>query len=269
MNSFLSKTILYFITPMIFAVASLAIFSMPAFASFEIVGDREFRDDVNNCFNTYRNTPGIVGDAIRELEDSDNVHRIEESPDWSNASNDLDEATGGSGSGTVTRVEKEALEQYKKDFPELANKDFCTAFLHELYHSLDADRGTRTDHSDRVDGVKRNEVEATIFQNLIHAIRGVPPRTMYGGVDISHIVLAGDGVSVVSVIQYGDKYLPIDQLHKFTGEEEEECDAQEHWHANGGTVEATDGSTVPDPGGCGFGKTASTPVIEVEVRNGG
>jgi len=45
-----------------------------------------------------------------------------------------------------------------------------------------------------VDGVKRNEVEATLFQNFVHAIRGVPPRTHYGE-DISKHVVIGGGTS--------------------------------------------------------------------------
>ncbi len=160
----------------------------PAEAKILVEGDREFTDDINSCLNTYRDTPGLVGEVIKELENSTHDHTIIESPDWSNAPNDIAKATGGSGSGSVTRVDKAELEKYKNDFPELKDKDFCTALLHELWHAVDNNRGTRTAHSEKVDGVKRNEIEATIFQNFVHALRGVPPRTMYGGVDMSKIL---------------------------------------------------------------------------------
>ena len=177
----------------ILAFALFIIFSPGADAKIVVEGDLEFKDDINDCLNTYRNAEGIVGDVIRELEAAENEHKIINSPDWSNTSNDIEAATGGSGSGTVTRVDKEELEKIVKEIDELKHKDFCTALLHELWHAVDADRGSRTSHSDTVGGVKRNEVEATIFQNFIHAIRGVPPRTAYGGTDISDLVLiSGD-----------------------------------------------------------------------------
>ena len=74
----------------------------------------------------------------------------------------------------------------------------------------------------------------------------------------------------IEVIGYNGKYLPVSQLRRFTGEAEE-CDGEEHWHANSGSVKATDGTTVVDPGGCGFGKIKDVPVItvpavKIEVR---
>lgn len=267
MNTHSSKIILHLVTPLVLILAFFLLLTSNVEASIVVEGDREFTDDVNNCLNTYRDAPGIVGDAIRELENSENEHIVRNSPDWSNTSNDVDEATGGSGSGTVTRVDKDELEKYKLAFPELINKDFCTALLHELWHAIDADRGTRTDHSDRIDGVKRNEIEATIFQNFIHAIRGVPPRTSYGGIDISHLVLVGDDApaeegTLIKVISFNGKYLPLDQL---IIEDETGCGA-EHWHAASGVIKATDGTDVTDPGPqCGYGKVSEKPVIEVSI----
>jgi len=254
----------------LFVVIMAFLFMVPqANASIVITGDREFTDDVNECLNTYRNAPGIVGDVIRELENSDNEHGILNSTDWSNTPNDGAGAIGGAGSGTVTRVDKEELEKYKERFPELLNKDFCTALLHELWHAVDSDRGTWT--TDQIDGVNRNEVEATIFQNFVHAIRGVAPRTSYGGRDISDLVLIGDDVveeessqtdETIKVIEYGGKHLPIDQL---IIEDETGCGA-EHWHAASGVVKATDGADVVDPGPqCGYGKVSEKPVIEVST----
>jgi len=265
------KIKLSWIAPLFGAIIALLLMVSQANASIVVTGGREFTDDVNRCLNTYRNAPGIVGDVIRELENSDNEHGILNSTDWSNTSNDIDEATGGSGSGTVTRVDKAELEKYKKRFPELLNKDFCTALLHELWHAVDADRGSRTSHSDTIDGVKRNEVEATIFQNFVHAIRGVDPRTSYGGRDISHLVLVGDDIveeessqtdETIQVIEYNGKYLPVNQL---IIEAETGCGA-EHWHAASGVVKATDSTDVVDPGPqCGYGKVSERPTIEVST----
>lgn len=191
MHAYTPKITLKFISPLVLAVFFFVFFTLPAHASIVVEGDREFTDDVNNCINTYRGAPGIVGDVIKELENSDNEHKIINSPDWTNTVNDASNAFDGTGTGTVTRVDKQELEKYKKSFPELANKDFCTAILHELWHAVDADRGEWS--TDVEDGVKENEIEATMFQNFVHAIRGVDPRTAYGGVDISqHVVIGFD-----------------------------------------------------------------------------
>ncbi|HEX9609098.1 MAG TPA: hypothetical protein VGA06_02730 [Candidatus Paceibacterota bacterium] len=65
---------------------------------------------------------------------------------------------------------------------------------------------------------------------------------------------------VIKVIQYGGKYLPVSQLKV---ESEVGCGA-DHWHAaRGGSVTATDGTVVPDPGPqCGYGKTSVLPPMD-------
>jgi hypothetical protein len=60
----------------------------------------------------------------------------------------------------------------------------------------------------------------------------------------------------IQVIAFQGKFIPIDQLHTFQGDE---CDVAEHWHANAGVATATDGTKVPDTDPCGYGKTASVP----------
>lgn len=75
----------------------------------------------------------------------------------------------------------------------------------------------------------------------------------------------------IRVIQYGGKYLPVDQL---IIESEQGCDGgQAHWHAARGVVIATDGSQVSDPGPqCGYGKTRDVPVMEIakpKTQSGG
>ncbi len=177
----------------ILAVAVFFLWSTAAEAKIVVEGDRAFTDEVNECFATYGDTPGIVGDVIKELQNSDFEHKIIDSPDWTNAANDYDKATGGSGSGSVTRVNPEKLKDYVKRLESLKNKDFCTALLHEMWHAVDNDRGTRTPHDHKIDGAKETEIEASLFQNFIHAIRGVPPRTIYGGIDISKHVVIGHG----------------------------------------------------------------------------
>lgn len=157
--------------------------SPSAGAKIVVEGSREFRDSVNECLNTYRGAEGLVGDAIKELEGSGNDHKITEGPEWENSANDATKAENGTGIGTHTKVSAGELERIKRDVPELANKDFCTALLHEMWHAVDADRGSWSDA--KKDGVWEDEIEATIFQNFIHAIRGVDARLMYGGVDIS------------------------------------------------------------------------------------
>ena len=84
---------------------------------------------------------------------------------------------------------------------------------------------------------------------------------------VSITVEAVAAEETVRVIQYGGKYIPIDQIHAGTGSE---CNEEEHWHANGGSVTATDGTVLSDPapGGCGFGKTRAVPVISVPAFKG-
>ena len=70
---------------------------------------------------------------------------------------------------------------------------------------------------------------------------------------------------LIEVISYSGKYIPVSQVHKFTGPE---CDGDEHWHANSGSVTATDGTVIPDVSDCGYGKTKNVPVITVPALRG-
>lgn len=248
------------ITLFLLAVAVIFVFTPKTYAKIVVDGNRQFTDGVNECLNKYRNVPGIVGDSIKELENSKHVHKIINSPDWSNTPNSNDVLSKGDGS--VTRVDKAELEVYKKKFSELKNKDFCTALLHELRHAVDANGGTWSAEGDDLGGINKNEIKATIFQNLVHALRGVPPRTSYGGVDISGYVLTP--AEKVKVISFRGKYIPVSELMVM---EHEGCGNAAHWHsksAPGGPVKTLDGATVYDPGPeCGFGKVSDVPVQEV------
>lgn len=67
----------------------------------------------------------------------------------------------------------------------------------------------------------------------------------------------------VKAIKYWLSYIPVDQLFKTTGEE---CEKQEHWHADG-EVTMLNGmkTTDPAPTGCWFWETSKVPVEEIEV----
>lgn len=170
----------------VLCVAFLAAGPHDANAKIEVKGDRAFTDSVNNCLTTYRSAPGVVGDVIKELELSGNNHQIMDDPEWSTTPGDYAKSEDGSGTGTVVKVNAAKLEELKKTLPDLKEKDFCTALLHELWHSVDADRGQWSE--EKTESIFTDEVEASAFQNLIHAIRGVPARTAYGGVDLTKYI---------------------------------------------------------------------------------
>lgn len=65
---------------------------------------------------------------------------------------------------------------------------------------------------------------------------------------------------IIEVIEYNGKYIPLNQIYRFAGPE---CDKEEHWHANSGTVTATDGTVITDADECGYGKTKNVPVINI------
>ena len=90
----------------------------------------------------------------------------------------------------------------------------------------------------------------------------VPKTSPSGGTNTSVGQDTGSESQSIKVIQYGGKYLPLDQL---IIENEEGCGA-EHYHAARGVVLATDGTSVPDPGPqCGYGKVSERPAMTVEV----
>lgn len=66
----------------------------------------------------------------------------------------------------------------------------------------------------------------------------------------------------IQVIEFSGKKIPLAQLTVGKGQE---CDNEEHYHAKDHTsAKALDGSTVADPGGCGFGKVREVSILEVE-----
>lgn len=66
--------------------------------------------------------------------------------------------------------------------------------------------------------------------------------------------------SKIKVIIVDGKKIPLTEVKVVIGPE---CDRAEHYHAiNGTSVIALDGSTVADPGSCGYGKTAQVAIVE-------
>lgn len=254
----------------IFAVGGLLLFSNAAEARIVVEGNRKFTDEVHHCLTTYRNTPGLVGDAIKELENSRNVHKVSESPDWENTADDATKASNGTGSGTHTRVSSDRLEKLKQRIQALKHKDFCTAFLHELWHAVDADRGNWSNV--KKNNVWEDEIEATMFQNFIHALRGVPPRTTYGNADISAFLPLTDAetgktTTSVEMLRLRNGYFPRSQ---FRIASPDACGA-EHYHGGKvfGIKEKTGSEIVtatdPNPNSCGFGKVSEVPVETIGI----
>lgn len=71
----------------------------------------------------------------------------------------------------------------------------------------------------------------------------------------------------IQVISYNGKQIPLDQLEVRTGPD---CTSSPqvapHYHAkNNQYVRAVDGTIIPDPGGCAFGKQSEVQVEEIET----
>lgn len=70
----------------------------------------------------------------------------------------------------------------------------------------------------------------------------------------------------IQAIVVDDKKIPLSEVRVGQGPE---CGSAEnpleHYHAiNGTAAKATDGTLVPDPGGCGYGKVAEVAIIDIE-----
>ncbi|HLG24263.1 MAG TPA: hypothetical protein VI564_05030 [Candidatus Nanoarchaeia archaeon] len=79
------------------------------------------------------------------------------------------------------------------------------------------------------------------------------------------VKVGNDAVPTMSAIRYGsDDFILISELHKFKGDDKEECDAEEHWHGNIPAVKTVYNKVAYDPGGCGFGKTRDVRVMQIK-----
>lgn len=71
----------------------------------------------------------------------------------------------------------------------------------------------------------------------------------------------------IKIIVVQGKQIPLDQLRIGQGPECLDGTTQaHHYHANTGTATALDGTSLTDPGGCGFGKVKDVKVIEIETN---
>ncbi len=76
------------------------------------------------------------------------------------------------------------------------------------------------------------------------------------------VVLEESNKETIKVIIVNDKKIPLDNLVIGIGAE---CSNSEHYHAKDHiSAKALDGTTVTDPGGCGFGKVKETQIVEIE-----
>ncbi len=65
----------------------------------------------------------------------------------------------------------------------------------------------------------------------------------------------------IQVITYQGKLIPLHELYVGHGSD---CDSP-HYHATTGTVTALDGTVIPDPENCGYGKLSNVHTREVPV----
>lgn len=79
----------------------------------------------------------------------------------------------------------------------------------------------------------------------------------------SLIIQSSPNTATVKAIVVNGKTIRLTQVKETTGPE---CDQAPHYHAkNGTTVTATDGTTVTDPGNCGFGKVSEVEVVDAAL----
>ncbi len=65
----------------------------------------------------------------------------------------------------------------------------------------------------------------------------------------------------IQVITYNGKQIPLNQLYVGHGPD---CDSP-HYHATAGRVTALDGTVIPDPGNCAYGKLKNVQVTKVLI----
>jgi hypothetical protein len=68
-------------------------------------------------------------------------------------------------------------------------------------------------------------------------------------------------MQTVAAIEYQGRQIPLTELHVGTGPD---CDAP-HYHAKIGVVTTIDGTKIPDPESCGYGRLKDTPTINFEL----
>lgn len=87
------------------------------------------------------------------------------------------------------------------------------------------------------------------------------PQTQVAQIQTSQSEATAPG-SKIKVIVVDGKKIPLTEIVESIGVE---CDQASHYHAKNHTAAiALDGSNIPDPGGCGFGKVTEVAVVDTE-----
>lgn len=120
----------------------------------------------------------------------------------------------------------------------------------------------------------KNQTQTESFSKLLLKAKGP-----LGIITIAAVVLVGvfaflnspkenkavteeNNKETIKVIIVNDKKIPLDNLVIGIAAE---CNNSEHYHAKDHiSAKAIDGSSVTDPGGCGFGKVKETQIVEIE-----
>jgi hypothetical protein len=167
---------------------------------------------------------------------------------------------------TLSRQSLIALEGLYRHLSAEAQKNFRQCLKGLLRQFPDFCKAIRAAELANADGlvkswrkkvIEKREKDLKFLEELEKKCREKEKQSMTG---------RGGQKKKVRVIVYMDAYIPVDhQLYKFTPEQAVECDMEEHWHATEGFAKALppDDRVFEDPGGCGFGKTKETPVLEV------
>lgn len=67
---------------------------------------------------------------------------------------------------------------------------------------------------------------------------------------------------IIQVIEFNGKQIPLSELAVRSGHD---CDSPHYHAANNTTVKATDGTVIPDPGACAFGKAKDVRIEEITI----
>lgn len=100
-------------------------------------------------------------------------------------------------------------------------------------------------------------IAAVVTLMFIYSNKSQPAQTNTS----SQTPTASEQKSKVKVITYKNSKIPIDQLKISTGPD---CDSP-HYHAKAQSVTALDGTVIPDPGSCAYGKVNDVQTEEVEI----
>lgn len=152
--------------------------SRPAAALLQVQGGLEFREQVQKALDAIGSADPRCRQMLDELRNSSHKHWILPTGKLtsSNGAEDAAAARNGTGTGSTTKWNPDALYRYDSD----VLRNAVAALKHELAHAKDADDGTWTDATDPTSGILEDEIEAVRAENRYRAAAGLPARTTYG-----------------------------------------------------------------------------------------